>query len=339
MIIPCLILDGEQMDRIKLTGIGNGVVDAIVSVSEADFAALGYKKGSSLLVDKHTQDALLKRFGANGMTLSSGGSVANTVATFAMLGGSGAFLSSMGDDQYGRHFLTELADLKIEFVNQLWKGGMTATAVVLVTPDGERTMRLCLGDAVRMAPALVDQGLISRSEWLLIEGYLLANGADSHEAVRRAVTIARSSGTKIALSLSEAWVVQSQAAIVNELVKVADLVFMNRDECAALNMGSPEQVVNEFAREKRSAIVTLSADGAIYSLNGSVGRSAAVPCTPVDATGAGDVFCALVIAGIVNQQTPEKIMRRAAAAATAVITQVGARLSSERLNDALSRVS
>ncbi len=321
--------------NIKLTGIGNGVVDAIVKVSEADFASLGFKKGSSLLVDKDTQEALLKRFGGNNVALSSGGSVANSVATFAMLGGSAAYISSIGDDQYGRHFVSELGDLKIQFANQLWKGGMTATAAVLVTPDGERTMRFCLGDATRMSPAMVSSELISGSEWLLIEGYLLANGPDSHEAVRTAVKFARTSGTKIALSLSEAWVVQSQAGIVNEILKVADLVFMNKDESAALNLGSPEQVVEMFAAEKRSVIVTLSSEGAIYCLNGRVGRSAAVKCTPVDATGAGDVFCAVVLEGLVNALPADVIMKRAASAATAVITQVGARLSQERLLQAL----
>lgn len=320
---------------VKLTGIGNGVVDTIVKISEADFASLGFKKGSSMLVDKDTQDGLLKKFGGKNLALTSGGSVANSIATFAMLGGTAAYMSSMGDDQYGRHFVSELGDLKIEFANQLWKGGMTATAAVLVTPDGERTMRFCLGDATRMNPSMVSSELIARSEWLLIEGYLLANGSDSHEAVRAAIRAARAAGTKIALSLSEAWVVQTQGGIVNEIVQDADLVFMNRDESAALNLGSPEQVVEWFTAQKRSVIVTLSSEGALYCLNGKRGHSAAVKCTPVDATGAGDVFCAVVLDGLINNLSAELTMKRAASAATAVITQVGARLTLEKLTQSL----
>ena len=97
-------------------------------------------------MDSPTQEGLLKRFINSKPALTSGGSVANTIATFAMLGHKAGFMSSLGDDAYGRHFCSELNDLKIDFPCRLGAGGMTATAVVLVTPDGERTMRFGLGE-------------------------------------------------------------------------------------------------------------------------------------------------------------------------------------------------
>lgn len=328
------------MKQVQLTGIGNGVVDAIVQVSREELRQLDFQLGSSLMVDKQTQEGLLRRFSDRPIALSSGGSVANSIVTFAMCaGGRSGFISSIANDSYGRHFVEELKGLGVQYPCRLWEDGMTATAVVMVTPDGERTMRFCLGDAAKLNPEMIDAGLIENSEWLFVEGYLLANGELAHRAVQKAVQIARSAGCKIAFSFSEAWVVQNNLPIISELLEVTDLVFMNRTECAGLGRGGVEDVIQTFADRKSGAVITLSEDGALYTFDGEIGRSKALRCEPLDATGAGDVFSAMVLEGLIKGRPVDVTMKRAAAAATAVITQIGGRLSPQRLAESLCEVA
>ena len=166
------------MKEFQLYGLGNALVDIFIEVSDAEFASLGFERGSSRLVEPAEQKALLERFKDHDLRLVSGGSVANSVIAFSQLGGAAAFLGCVGDDRYGLFYETEFEELGIDTGNMVLVGETTGTCVCVITPDAERTMRVSLACAGRLAARHVDEERLKKAEWLFIEGYGFANPAD-----------------------------------------------------------------------------------------------------------------------------------------------------------------
>src|ERR1700693_5993179 len=123
----------------QLCGLGNAIVDIFVEVSDEEFAALGYERGTMRLVDLPVQKALLKRFHEREPRLVSGGSVANSVIAFSQLGGQAAFIGCVGDDRYGLFYANDFAELGIDIGNPVIVNESTGTCICLGTPHAERT--------------------------------------------------------------------------------------------------------------------------------------------------------------------------------------------------------
>jgi sugar/nucleoside kinase (ribokinase family) len=174
-----------------LCGLGNALVDILLELTDEEFAALGFEKGTMRLVDPHEQRALLEQFRDHEPRLVSGGSVANSVIACSQLGGKGAFVGCVGDDRYGLHYLDEFEQLAIEFCTQPLVGETTGTCVSIITPDAERTMRTCLAVSSHLAARHVDAARIAASEWLFVEGYVFANPNTGQPAIREALRVAR----------------------------------------------------------------------------------------------------------------------------------------------------
>src|SRR5437667_1325943 len=135
------------MNEFQLCGLGNALVDIFLEISEAEFASLGFERGTMRLVDLAEQKTLLDRFQKHEPTLVSGGSVANSIIAFSQLGGRGAFIGCVGDDRYGLFYANEFEELGIDIGHPIIVGESTGTSVCLITPDAERTMRTCLAVA------------------------------------------------------------------------------------------------------------------------------------------------------------------------------------------------
>src|SRR6266571_2870373 len=189
----------------QLCGLGNAIVDIFVEVSDGEFAALGYERGTMRLVDLADQRVLLERFRDREPRLVSGGSVANSVIAFSQLGGQAAFIGCVGDDRYGLFYVTEFEELSIDIGNPIIVNEATGTCICVVTPDAERTMRTCLAVASHLSDRHVDEQRIRDSEWIFIEGYVFANPATGQTAIREATRIAKQHETKIAITCSEAF--------------------------------------------------------------------------------------------------------------------------------------
>src|SRR3954463_2182289 len=187
------------MHEFDVRGLGNAIVDIFVEVTDDEFAALGFERGTMRLVDPAEQRGLLDRLHARDPRLVSGGSVANSVIALSQLGGKGAFVGCVGDDRYGLHYQEEFKELDIDFVNPPLVGETTGTCVSVITPDAERTMRTCLAVSSHLAARHVPAEKIAAAEWLFVEGYVFANANTGQHAVREAVRAAKAAGTKIAL--------------------------------------------------------------------------------------------------------------------------------------------
>lgn len=318
-----------QKKNIDLCGLGNGLVDILAPIDQKRFEVLQFEKASMRLVEPAEQQALISNLSDIEMRLVSGGSVANSVVAFAQLGGKASYLSSLGDDRFGLHFRSELGSFGIELSQGLKHEQPTGTSLVLITPDAERTMRVCLGAAATLSAADVDEEIIARSKWLFIEGYVFANPGSGLAAIKQAVSYARKYNTKIALTISEAWVVQNFGEALHEIAKQSDLIFANASEACALSAkDTAEEAFESMAANFPGAVVTLGQEGALLCWQGEKIRVQAFPCEPLDLTGAGDMFAAVVLYGLNNSVALKDTGRAACYLAMQVITRRGARLTS-----------
>ena len=176
------------MKDFQLYGLGNALVDIFVEVSDDEFRVARLR--ARLLAagrDGPNKKALLERFKGHDLRLVSGGSVANSVIAFSQLGGAAAFLGCVGDDRYGLFYQAEFEELGIDTGNMVLVGETTGTCACVITPDAERTMRVSLACAGRLAAQHVDEERLKKAEWLFIEGYGFANPDTMQEAIREAL--------------------------------------------------------------------------------------------------------------------------------------------------------
>jgi sugar/nucleoside kinase (ribokinase family) len=317
------------MREYHVCGLGNSLVDIFLELSDAEFARVGFEKGTMRLVDKDEQTKLLAAFHDQNhdLRLVSGGSVANSVIALSQLGGSGAFIGCVGDDRYGLHYAGEFAELHIDFANPPLVGETSGTCVSIITPDAERTMRTCLAVSSQLAARHVDAGRVRNSEWLFVEGYVFANPETGQHAIREAIRAARAGGTKVALTCSDAFVPEVFGDPFHEALKDADLLFCNATEARAVaKASSAKEAFARLCGLVPNAVVTDGPNGAFVRFGGIDYHVPAFPCEPRDLTGAGDMFAGAFLYGITHGYTPDRAARGANFLAMKVITQVGARL-------------
>ena len=307
-------------------GLGNSLVDILLELTDAEFAALAFDRGTMRLVEPPEQVALLKAFDDHEARLVSGGSVANSVIACSQLGGRGAFIGCVADDKYGLHYTSEFEELDIDFVNAPLVGETTGTCVSIITPDAERTMRTSLAVSSHLAARHVPANRIASAEWLFVEGYLFANPSTGQLAVKEAIRAAKAAGTKIALTCSDAFVPQVFGEAFHDALKQSDLVFCNATEAIALAGGAG--AAEAFDRLKvlvPACVVTDGPNGAFLRF-GDEAHIPAFACEPKDLTGAGDMFAGSFLYGVTHGVPAAKAARAANFLAMKVITQIGARL-------------
>jgi sugar/nucleoside kinase (ribokinase family) len=315
------------MKPFHVCGLGNAIVDIFVEVSDAEFAELGFERGTMRLVEREEQRQLLERFHDREPRLVSGGSVANSVIALSQLGGQAAFIGCVGDDRYGLFYENEFESLGIDIGSPVIFNETTGTCACVITPDAERTMRTCLAVASHLAARHVDAGRIAKSQWLFVEGYVFANPATGQGAIREALKIAKEHNTNVALTCSEAFVPQAFAEPFLDALAQSSLLFCNAPEaCALTNADSAAAAFDKLKGMVPSCVVTDGANGAYVRYGGAESHVPAFPCEPKDLTGAGDMFAGAFLYGITQGISANRTARAACYLAMKVITQIGARL-------------
>lgn len=328
------------MKTFDVIGLGNAIVDIFVAVTEAEFAPLGFEKGTMRLVDGDEQRGILEKLLARDPRLVSGGSVANSVIIASQLGGCGAFIGCVGDDRYGLHYQEEFTQLGIDMGTPVVVGQTTGTCACLITPDAERTMRTCLAVSSHLSDKHVEADRVAQAKWLFIEGYVFANPETGQGAIREAIRVAKSNGVKVALTCSDAFIPAVFGEAFAPALAQADLLFCNAAEACAV--AKTETAVEAFEKLKGmvpAVVVTDGPHGAHVRYGGIEGHVPAFACHPRDLTGAGDAFAGGFLYGITHEVPPLKAARAANFLAMKVITQVGARLhhgTKDFWNDALA---
>lgn len=312
--------------RYDVVGIGNAIVDIIGRCDDAFLAAHAAPKGHMRLVDTDTVEALYKAMGP--AVEISGGSAANTVAGVASFGGRAAFIGKVAGDELGRIFAHDIRAAGVAFRSQAIDGkAPTSRSLILVTPDGERTMNTFLGISTDLDDGEVDPELIRAAAIVYLEGYLF-DRAEAKAAFRQAVGIAKGAGRRVALSLSDSFCVNRHRGEFLDLIRSGiDILFANEGEITALY----ETTDFETAAAKAGADVPLAAltRGAQGSEILAGGRVVKIPVDPVakvvDTTGAGDLYAAGVLHGLANNLDLEAAGRLGSIAAAEIISHIGAR--------------
>lgn len=315
------------MKPYHVCGLANALVDIFIELDEREFAELGFERGTMRLVEQDEQAKLLAQFHDREPRLVSGGSVANSIIACSQLGGRAAFIGCVGDDRYGLYYKTEFDELDIEIGNPIIVGQPTGTCLSIVTPDAERTMRTCLAVSSHLSARHVDPHRIRNSQWLFVEGYVLANPDTGQGAVREAVRVAREHGVKIALTCSEAFIVEVFGDAFRSALAHTDLLFCNAAEARAVTQAADAASAFEKLRGiVPNAVVTDGANGTFVRYGDIEAHVPAFQCEPKDLTGAGDMLAGSFLYGITHGVRADRAIRAGNFLAMKVITQIGARL-------------
>lgn len=325
------------MSVIQVLGISNAIVDVLTHVDEQFLKRVGVPPRSMVLIDENRAEELYRQMGPT--TEMSGGSVANTVAGIANLGGRTAYIGRVFDDQLGRIFIHDMQSLGVDVRLAPATSGSppTARSYILITPDGERTMQTYLGACTTLAPEHVTPQTFGQPEIALLEGYVwdLPKGP---AALAKALELGQRAGTVMAFSLSDAECVKRHrpqfAAAIGKEVK---LVFANETEVMSLfEVTSFEAAVQRAAKVDALFVITRSEKGSVVvSGRERVVQGAYPVAKVVDATGAGDAYTAAFLYAKTSGRSLKDCADLGSRAATAVIQQVGARLE----KDALYRIA
>lgn len=312
--------------RYDVIGVGNAIVDVIATADDAFLGQHGIEKGAMTLIDEARAKTLYAAMGPGQEV--SGGSAANTLAGIASLGGRGAYIGKVANDQLGEIFGHDLRATGVEYSTAPLVGGpATARCLILVTPDAQRSMNTFLGASTLFSEEDVDAERIAAAEITYLEGYLYDRD-EAKAAFVRAADIARKAGRKVALTLSDPFCVDRHRASFRDLVaNHVDVIFANEAELKSLyQMENFDAALAAVRAETHIAAVTRSEKGAVI-VSGE--QSVAVPADPVeklvDTTGAGDLFAAGFLLGLARGASLETCGRLGVMAAAEVISHVGAR--------------
>lgn len=316
---------------IDIYGIGNAIVDLQVRATDEELARFGVAKATMRLIDEGERQKLVEYFGPRSLHQTSGGSGANTAIAAAQLGSKTAFSAVVGGDDLGRFYQKEMEEIGVKFHTTPRLERATGTSLILITPDAERTMNTFLGATAEFGTHDVSHEILSHSKWLFIEGYLFSSET-GRSAVAEAIAGAKQHGVKIALTLSDVFIVEGFRDAVRAAVKEADLLFANAAEARAFTgEASEEEAFTQLKVTVQNVVMTRSEKGAWLRVRGEEHRIEAFPTKAIDDTGAGDMFAGAFLHGLVQGYPPLVCARTACYLASRVVSQLGARLHGDVL--------
>jgi sugar/nucleoside kinase (ribokinase family) len=307
-----------------VVGIGNAIVDYLAHVDDAFLVAHQMEKGAMQLVSAERSAAL--RANLLNARVCSGGSVANTMAGLADMGARCAYIGRVADDALGHIFSDDMRGIGVTYTTSpAQEGAPTASCVVCVTPDGQRTMNTHIGACAELSVDDIDESLIRSAKILYIEGYLW-DAPDAKDAILHAMHCAKDAGVKIAFTLSDAFCVERHRTEFRELIaEHINILFANEQEMQSLY---GVNIADELMRQLDIAVITRSESPATIYAAGQQYSIDAIKTHVVDTTGAGDLFAAGFLYGLTTHQSLENSARLGHRMAAHIISQLGARSSS-----------
>jgi sugar/nucleoside kinase (ribokinase family) len=313
--------------RYDVIAIGNAIVDVMAPCEDALIERLGLVHGGMMLIDTDRARELYEAMGP--AREISGGSAANTLAGLAALGVRCAFIGQVADDQLGEVFAHDIRAAGIDFETPTRAGDPpTGRCLILVTPDGQRTMNTFLGASHFLPLAALDEAAVADSAVLYLEGYMW-DPPEPRAVMRRAIEVARAAGRKVAFTLSESFMIDLHGDDFRKLIDdgLIDILFANHHELATLTGEQDfEAGIAAISPKVPVLVVTRSSDGAVAIANG---ERAEVPAEPIaqviDTTGAGDLFAAGFLYGHVRGHGLGTCLTMGAICACEIISHMGAR--------------
>lgn len=311
----------------KVLGLGNALVDVMTRLPNDEFLFQhNFPKGSMQLVNLEISKNIISGSEGFEQSLASGGSAANTIHGLARLGIETGFIGKIGHDQMGEFFKNDLIQSHIN-PKLLYGTANTGIAVALVSPDSERTFATYLGAAVEMVPSELNPMLFDGYDYFHIEGYL----AHNHNLISEAVKIAKNKGMIISLDMASYNVVEANLEFLKSVTKeFVDIIFANEEEAKSFTGKEPEQALEIISKDCKIAVVKLGDKGSIIKTNNKVYKTDAIKVKSLDTTGAGDLYAAGFIYGLIKGLSPEKCGRIGGVMGGNVIEFIGAKMDNQR---------
>ncbi len=322
------------MKKYDITSICNALMDILIEATDQDLQTLGLRKGVMHLVDSARQQEVLKYFAGKAQVTELGGSSLNAMRTLASLGHKTVFAGMVNDDEFGTKIKKRMDGLGIKS----YLGGhyteSTGTCVILITPDGERTMNTNLGASRLYDKTHIPHLEIGESHVLHFCGYQW-DTAEQKDAISAAIRTAHQHNTIISFDIADPFVVErNREDFIRLIAEEADIVFANKEEAKLLFNSSPEDAGRRIAETGSIAVIKLGADGALVCKGSEQVRIAPVPTTVVDTTAAGDMFAAGFLHGFMKGRDIGRCGEIAATLASDVISRVGASISDAAIKKA-----
>lgn len=285
-------------------GLGNALIDLEIAVTDAFLESKRLEKGRMSLVSEKDQKLVLDALDAIPRQEAAGGSAANTMVGVSLLGGKSCYIGKTATDGAGRVYQSSMSSTGVAF-DVAPISGTTGTCLVLVTPDGERTMQSHLGCSTLLTASDIQPTLISSSHILYIEGYLLGE-PNSAAVVEHAMNIARASNVPIALTLSDPMLVHQVLKQVRHIAKKwVDIIFCNEYEAYAYTgFTDREKAIRRINQDVNLVFVTCGADGSLVCRDQEIQYIKGHQVPVLDTTGAGDNYAAGALYCLTHNMSP-----------------------------------
>ena len=307
----------------KILGIGNAIVDVLCKVDDDFLVKNSLTKSTMKLIDEDEFKTLLSLL--NIEETVSGGSVANSIVGLSQLGNNVGFIGKISEDSLGQKYEDGLKKEKVNYLYNKKKEPIpTGSCLILITPDSERTMCTYLGTAGKINDQDMDESIIKNSEITFLEGYLWDEG-EPKKAFDKAITYSN----KVAMSLSDLFCVERHKEHFLELAKnKLDIIFANEQEITSLiDANSFEEIVTFSKQIKKNVIITRGDKGALSILNNELIECEAQKNLNIkDLTGAGDLFAAGYLHGIINNLSIKECLIKGTELSSKIIQKIGARI-------------
>lgn len=333
----------NQKSKFDVYGIGNAIVDFLVFVDDVFINEVSLSKGHMTLASSRDQAYLLKLIENKEIKMISGGSAANTMATVAKAGGKAFYTGKIAQDPYGEfyrfHLLEEGVDFDVHPISE--EEGSTATCIVFITPDAERTMSTHLGASILLTEKDIQEEILLNSKLIYIEGYLWLN-ENTQKAAKKAIEIAKKNQIPVSFTFSDKFVVENFKEEFYALTRSQDfdILFMNTEEALALtettNLFNALENLKNFSN---LIYVTNNKYGAFVIEDHNIYEVSGFPVKALDSTGAGDAFAGGVLFGLTHNYDSKISAKIGNYLASEVVQIQGARLHSSYKNKISSIVN
>ena len=310
----------------KILGIGNALVDVLLNIEDDEILRQnGLDKGGMVMIDADRKKELHERIKSMKQSCATGGSTSNTIHGLARLGAPAGYIGKIGRDEMGNFFRREMERFHVT-PHMIESDVDTGIATTFISQDAERTFATYLGAAAMMTPDELDPKVFDQYDCIHVEGYLIFN----HDLILKVCQIAKEKGLKISMDMASYNIIEANYDFVKMLLTdYVDIIFANEEEAKAFTGKEGRDALEVLSQYCPVAIVKVGKEGSFIKMNGEVTQVGVIPVKAVDTTGAGDIYAAGFLYGLMNDYTPTKAGELAAYLAGRVIEHVGAKLPDE----------
>jgi fructokinase len=312
----------------KILGIGNAIVDVFVKVDDDFLLKNNLTKGSMKLIEKQEFESLKNTIKIE--KIEAGGSVANTMAGIAYLGGHPSFIGKVNSDEFGNIYKKSLQKINVNFLYSEKEENLpTGASIIFITPDSERTMCTYLGISSLLSKEDINEDYIKDYEIIFLEGYLWDKGI-SEEMFKNVIQLAKKNNVKIAMSLSDIFCVTRHREDFFKLLKNdLNILVGNENEINELiQKNKLLDSMNKLKNINKLIVITRSENGSVAVLNNEITNCESIKVEKVlDLTGAGDLFAAGFLKEYLDKSSIKKCLQTGSKLAAKIIQKIGARLN------------